>query len=272
MPPVNSTRLAVSSALGSLFVINEDTGLALRWHFARREWFVEDRYGLSVTDIDGEDYWVSLTGYPSVGLTTVYGDDLESNTAASYTVSSFDNGANTVTVSSITGIKVGQRITLVANQDPRERQAITVSSISSATITTSEDLDLTVTGPDSSGATVTFVYTGYVGVGEWGTMLDTGQFINKGALEHVDLGITSGTKWYAMFDAAAFAKDPTDRSGFDASESFPTLVDDGLGGGQSARWGLNNRQRIQRLLFWSPVQSGAGLSELELTYTQGEPL
>jgi hypothetical protein len=270
LPPVDSARLAVSSALGSLFVINEVTGLTLRWHFARREWFVEDRAGLSVTDIGGADYWVSLSGYPSKGLTTLYGDDIELTTAASYTVTTFDNELNSFTVVSATGLKVGQRLTLVADQDPRKRQTVTITSIVTRTVYTSEGLALPGTGPDISGTTVTYAYKAYVGVGEWGTMLDTGQFINKGTLEYVDLGITSGTEWYAMFDAAAFAKDPADRSGFDASESFPTRVDDGLGGGQSARWGLNNRQRIQRLLFWTPVQSGAGLSELELKYTQGE--
>ena len=70
LPEPGAARLAVSSKLGSLFVINETTGLALRYHFARREWFVEDRYALSVTDIDGVDNWVSKSGYPAAGDTS----------------------------------------------------------------------------------------------------------------------------------------------------------------------------------------------------------
>jgi hypothetical protein len=99
-------------------------------------------------------------------------------------------------------------------------------------------------------------------------MLDTGQFKVTGAVCHVDVGITSGDRWYATFDAADFAGDPTDRSGLNAANSYPTRVADDAGTGVSSRWGLGNRQRIQRLLVWSPVPDGVGLSELELNYAE----
>jgi len=268
LPSPANARLSVSSALGSLFVIDESTGLALRWHFARREWFVEDRYALSTTDIAGVDYWVHLTGYPSKGDTTVYGDDLNASTSATYTVSSMNNGADTVTVSSATGLKLGQRLTVVATEDPRIRQTVTIASMSGAVLTVTEDLDLPATSSNNlAGSTVTLTYKAYVGVGYWGTMLDTGQFLNSGVLHHVEMGLTSGERWYAMSEGADFARDPSDRSGFDAPESHPTHLVDADGAGASSRWGLTSRQRVQRLLVWSLEQGAVGLSECELAYS-----
>jgi hypothetical protein len=273
LPPTINARLSVSSSLGSLYVINEGTGLVLRWHFARREWFVEDRNALSTTDINGTDYWVHKSGYPAVGSTRVYADDVTLNTETSYAVVSYDNAANTFTVADSTGIDVGQRIALVANEDPRVRAVVTVTSVSEGVVAVSENLALSTSGDVPSGepgqsTSVTYNYTAYVGIGYWGTMLDTGQFKVTGAVCHVDVGITSGDRWYATFDAADFAGDPTDRSGLNAANSYPTRVADDAGTGVSSRWGLGNRQRIQRLLVWSPVPDGVGLSELELNYAE----
>jgi len=273
LPDPENCRLSVSSTLSSLFVIDESTGLAIRYHFARREWFVEDRYALSTTDIDGVDYWVNLGGFPSKGVSTVYQDDVETNTtAAPYVVSSFNNGANTFVVSSATGLKVDQRLTLVADRsggdtiDARERQTVTISAISGTTITVNEDLDLNGTVTED-GASLSVLYNAYVGVGYWGTMLDTGQFNVKGSVDHVDLGISSGDRWYAAAEAADFAKDPSDRTGFDAGESKPAHLVNDSNVGESFRWGIAGRQRLQRLLIWSPMGDGSGLTEAELNYT-----
>jgi len=246
----------------------------LRWHFARREWFVEDRYALSTTDIDGESYWIHLSGYPSKVTDGVYSDDVESDTATSYAVSSFDTGAETITLSSVTGLKLGQRFTVTASEDPRVRETHVIAAINAGTntITVSGNLTLPASGEIPSGTpgettTVSYTYTLYPGIGYWGTMLDTGQFINKGVLHHVDMGVSAGDRWYAMSYGADFAGNPGDRSGFGADESYPTrIVDDG-GSGVSARWGLTARQRIQRILVWNPVPTNAGLSELELNYS-----
>ena len=276
LPEPGAARLAVSSKLGSLFVINETTGLALRYHFARREWFVEDRYALSVTDIDGVDNWVSKSGYPAAGDTSVYGDDIDSDTGVYYTLSGFNPATKAFTVNpgNTTGLSVGQRVTVVANEDPRKRGVFTIASIpSSFNLLVNEAISLPTTGTDLSDGdgTVTYTYRLYPGIGEWGTMLDTGQFVSRGSVDHVDVGVTNGDRWYASVAAADFAGDPTDRSGFDADESYPALVDPDLGGSKSCRWGVGNSQRIQRLLFWNPVPSAVGLSELELTYTpEGE--
>jgi hypothetical protein len=268
LPNPAEARLSVSSSLSSLFVINEATGLALRWHFARREWFVEDRYALSTTDIDGDAHWIHVSGYPSKANDTVYADDVELDTPTSLVVASYSNAANTLTFGAVTGLKVGQHITVVADQDPRYRQTVTIASISGLVVTVTEDLDLAVTSPGGVGdTTITLTYNARVGIGYWGTMLDTGQFINEGLLHHTDLGITAGDRWYGMSVGADFAGDPDDRSRFDAAESFPTRFDDGSGTGQAARWGLTARQRIQRLLFWSFEPTSVGLSELELNYT-----
>ena len=270
LPPTDKTRLSVSSSLGSLFVINEETGLTLRWHFARREWFVEDRYALGTTDIAGVDNWVNLSGYPSAGDSTIYADDVETDSPLSLAVITWDNAGDYVTVSATTGIKVGQRITVACNEDARIRYTLHVSSFTSTRITFSGDLDLPTTSTNNlNGTSVTLTYTLYPGIGYWGTMLDTGQFINTGMLQHVDIGITSGDGWQATTAGADFARDPSDLSVFDAPESFPTAVlGHGAGaGGASARWGLTQRQKVQRLLIWTYEPEAVGLSELELNYT-----
>ena len=261
-----------ASALGSLYVINEETGLTLRWHFARREWFVEDRAALSTTDIAGADYWVHLTGYPSKGDTATYADDVESDTLASYTVDGWN--ANLLQVADTTGLQIGQRITVAADQDPRIRHTRTIAALTATVITLDTALDPvlpTATDNTASGETITgLTYSIYPGVGYWGTMLDTGQFSNTGVLHHVDVGLASGSGWWAMSQASDFAGVPTDRSGFDAPESQPTHVVDSGGVGTSARWGLTARQRIQRLLVWSYEPSAIGLSEFELNYSDNE--
>jgi len=279
LPPTDNARLSISSVLASLFVIDErtetgtgdDTGLCLRFHFPSKEWFVEDRAAMSLTDIDGVDTWVHKSGWASQGSTN-FGDDVESDTPTSVSVSSFNNATNTFVVSSTTGLKVGQRITLVgdrgdgsttAKPDARVRQTITIQSINSVTttITTSEDLDL-----DVSTGGLNYLYTAYPGIGYWGTMLDTGQFNFQGTLENIDVGIVSGDNWWSAFDSADFARKPTDRTGFDNAESFPTHIVDSVGSGTAGRWGLTNRQRIERIIIWANKPAAAELAEMELNY------
>ena len=110
-------------------------------------------------------------------------------------------------------------------------------------------------------------------VGYWGTMIDTGQFNLSGDLNYVDVGIERGDGWWAAFDSSDFAKDPANRTGFANSESQPiSIIDATTGDGNSARWGLANRQRLERILIYSTQptggdpESGVGLTELELSY------
>lgn len=268
LPDPDNTRLSVSSSLSSLFVIDEVSGLTLRWHFARREWFVEDRYALGTTDVDGTDNWVHVSGYTSKGGTQVYGDDIASNTPQTVDVTSWDNSADYLTVASTAGILSGMRVTVAANQDARIRETHEVDYVTATRIYVKGDLAL---ASDSSntldGETVSLTYTVHPGVGYWGMMLDTGQFMNSGVVKHVDIGVTDGDRWNAMSAGADFAGDPSDRSAFDAPESSPTPVSDGGGSGVSSRYGLTERQRIQRFLIWSLEQRAVGLSELELNFT-----
>ena len=51
------------------------------------------------------------------------------------------------------------------------------------------------------------------------------------------------------------------------------VIAGGGGSGGSARWGLSNQQRFERILVWSPKPTngsgaGVGLTELELNYTE----
>ena len=294
LPDPASARLSVSSALNSLFVIDESTGIALRYHLTRQQWFVEDRNALSVTDIDGVDNWVHIPGYPSAGLSTVFQDDVESDTPQGsialllHSGERFNNTNNTFNIAfgDITGLKIGQRGTLIADggaaaaNNPHYRQAVTIKGATvigvnaGMKIEVEEDLNLTTSFTDLAGNSQTLIYSFYPGVGYWGTMIDTGQFNLSGDLSHVDVGIERGSGWWAAFDTSDFARDPTDRTGFATAESKPTnFVSDGSDPARySARWGLGNRQRLQRVLVYSPKPTdgsggAVGLTELELNYT-----
>ena len=272
LPATTNARLSVSSKLASLFVIDESTGLCLRFHFPSQEWSVEDRYAMSVTDVDGVDTWVQVSGWPAQGDTSVYADDVESDTPTSVVVSSYDNAANTFVVASATGLKVGQRLTLIgdrgdgsttAKPDARIRQTITITAIAGTTISTTS-LSLAV----STGG-LNYRYTAYPGIGYWGTMLDSGQFNFKGTLDSADIGILAGDNWWAAFDSADFPKKPTNRDAFTGvttTESFPTNIVNSAGNGTAGRWGLTNRQRIQRILVWANKPVASELSEVELNY------
>lgn len=275
LPKPDYARLSVSSTLGSLLVIDEETGLVLRFHFARRQWYVEDRNALSCTDVDGVDNWVHLSGYPSQGTAGCYQDDVGPSTpAGAVAVNSWNNAANTLTMSSVTGIAVGMRLTVVFDRqtgnlrlNPAIRQTVTVASIAGNIITTEEDLDIQTSWTALDGVTYSVRLNAYVGVGYWGTLIDTGSFKLKGDLKYVDVGVDQGDDWWASVESHDFAKDPADRTGVVGAETAPThLVDDG-GSGTSLRWGLNNNQRFNRVLVWSPTGSPVGLTELELNYT-----
>ena len=281
LPDPDSTRLSVSSTLSSLFVINESSGLCLRYHFAQRQWYVEDRYAYSVTDITGTDNWVHLSGYPAAGNTSAFQDDVESGTpaltdSAPLTVSSYNNGTDTLVIASdlTSTIKVGQRLLLTATaggssvkNSPLVRQVVTVVSVTYTSSSSIKVDSLSLDATDAGGET--YVYHAVPGVGEWGTMLDTGQFGLQGNLKHVDVGISAGDRWYISFDASDFAKHPTDRTGFDAAESLPTHLVDSDGDGASARWGANNTQRMERLIIWAPSAESHELTEVVANYTAG---
>ena len=266
LPDPDNARLSVSSALKSVFVIDESTGITLRYYLPLREWFVEDRYALSVTDIDGVDSWVHLSGYPAAGTAAHYSDDTDSDTATEYAVSSFVS--TTLVIADTTGISAGQRLTVAAEEDPRRRQTLTVQSVADGSVVVEETITLSTTGPDVDGNTITYTYLAHPGVGPWGTMIDTGPFVNSGFLDSGDIGVVLGDQWYAGVEGVDYYPSPTDLSGFlDNGASFPARVVDSGDAGASARWGINNRQRIQRVILWSPAAEAATLSEVHLNHT-----
>jgi len=265
LPDPDNARLSISGALSSLFVIDETTGIALRFYFPLKEWFVEDRYALSVTDIDGQDAWVHLSGYPALGTAGIYGDDVDADTAVTYLASSI-SGTNFVS-SSVVGLSVAQRGTLVAEQDPRQRQVVTITSIVGSTVNVEETLTVPLTWTSDEGVVTAYVYHFYVGVGEWGTMLDTGPFVGAGFLDHADIGVVVGDDWYAMLSSSDYYPDPSDRSAFDEAESAPTRIVSSANSGESARLGLRARQRIQRFLVWNPSAGSSKLSEVQVNQT-----
>jgi hypothetical protein len=181
--------------------------------------------------------------------------------------SSWNNAANTVTLASATGVEVGMRMTLVNDRqtgalrlNPAIRQTVTVASIAGNVVTVEEDLDIQTTWTDVHGDTHSVRLHAYLGVGYWGTMIDTGPFKLRGDLKYVDVGVDAGDDWWGAVQGSDYPADPANRSGFVDAESAPTS-------GVSTRLGVNNNQRYERVLFWSPVGQAVGLTELELSYT-----
>jgi hypothetical protein len=225
--------------------------------------------------VDGVDQWVHRSGYPSAGSASVYQDDVVADTPATKVVaSSWDNTANTVTLASVTGVEVGMRITLVNDRqtgalrlNPAIRQTVTVASIAGNVVTVEEDLDIQTTWTDVHGDTHSVRLHAYLGVGYWGTMIDTGPFKLRGDLKYVDVGVDAGDDWWGAVQGSDYPADPANRSGFVDAESAPTSIVDEGGSGVSTRLGVNNNQRYERVLFWSPVGQAVGLTELELSYT-----
>ena len=200
---------------------------------------------------------------------------MESGTPTTFSVASYVNGANgTITFTALGAgeLKIGQRLTLTATaatriteapNDPLVNDTVVINKVDEGAKTVTVDiLALTV---NASGS-LPYKYDAIPGVGEWGTMIDTGQFNLKGVLAHVDVGISAGGRWYIVSDPRDFARHPTDRSGFSSSESAPTHLVDAGGSFASARWGTNNAQRIERLLLWAPSGSQSELTEVEVNY------
>jgi len=114
LPTHSNVRLACSSTLQSLFIIDENTGDVLRVFLPTGETSIEKRDAIAITDnSSGEDVWVNTGGSYSKGSSSVYGDDVDSDTTSHSAGTLSTSNSRFDCSSSITGINLGMRVGIV---------------------------------------------------------------------------------------------------------------------------------------------------------------
>ena len=272
LPEPANARISISGGLASLFLIDDSTGLALRYHFPNKSWTVEDRDATSVTDIDGTDNWVTRGGYVCQGNKAVYGDDitagLDSFYACKITGTNVDWANKKIVFSTAEkrgalSALIGSKVLIVDNASPSKRVTGRIASFTDSGVN-----DYYTITADDATAWATFYAHGSAagsdfdpylvpGVGYWGTMVDTGQFSVSGRVEKVHTGIIDGSFWVTSAVHADYAKKPDDRTA-----EVPVKV-----GTSSTTFGVNSDQRVDRLLVYHLTNEEAEVSELELELT-----
>lgn len=272
LPEPANARISISGGLASLFLIDDSTGLALRYHFPNKSWTVEDRDATSVTDIDGTDNWVTRGGYVCQGNKAVYGDDitagLDSFYACKITGTNVDWANKKIVFSTAEkrgalSALIGSKVLIVDNASPSKRVTGRIASFTDSgvndyyTITADDDTAWATFYAHGSAAGSDFDPYLVPGVGYWGTMVDTGQFSIPGRVEKVHTGIIDGSFWVTSAVHADYAKKPDDRTA-----EVPVKV-----GTSSTTFGVNSDQRVDRLLVYHLTNEEAEVSELELELT-----
>tara|TARA_R100001082_G_scaffold111260_1_gene94519 strand:- start:284 stop:5743 length:5460 start_codon:yes stop_codon:yes gene_type:complete len=183
LPTHSNVRLACSTNLQSLFIIDENTGDVLRLFIPTGEVTVEKRYALAVGDSStGTDQWVNVSGSYSTGNTSVYGDDVQTDTPAS----------NTGTISGAVFTTDGNLETKV-HKDMRIGIVDSAGSTQDTTISAFNSTTITVAAHDSiadGAATI------YFGASSDGMIVDSG-YIDTGAessmINETQISIQSGS-------------------------------------------------------------------------------
>jgi len=161
LPTHSNVRLACSTNLQSVFIIDENTGDTLRMFIPTGEVTVEKRYALAVGDSgDGTDQWVNLNGSYSTGNTTVYGDDVQTDTPSSNT-GTISGAVFTTDGNLSTKVHVGMRIGIV-------------DSAGSTQDTTITDVDATTIDVAAHDAIADGAATLYFGASSDGMIVDSG--------------------------------------------------------------------------------------------------
>lgn len=198
LPTHDNVRLACSSELQSIFIIDENTGDALRVFTPTGEVTVEKRYAIGVGDSGaGVDQWVNVGGSYSSGNTAVYGDDVRSTSTPASDVGTLNGSVFTTTPDMSANIHTGMRVGIV------DSAGVTLDT----TITTIAGADVTlasVSGLTGGGAAATI----YFGASADGMLIDTG-YIDSGndnsMAAESQISIQSGTGVEVGFAASPMA-------------------------------------------------------------------
>lgn len=246
LPDPANARLSCSSDLASLFLIDESTGVALRFHFPTQRWSIEERDAAACGDLAaGQTAWVTTVGAYALSSTTIYGDDVNAGTLTEKggTVSS-----NTVTVVSGTmDVPVGTRCT-VTQSDGTSVEARIVSLSGTPSAIVFDDL----TGVLGS-VMIRF------GAGSTGMLIDSG-LIDTGEKDHraansVPIHLLEGGNWEYGRYAANLPGAPADREAL--SYTGLALTDEDMGDGSLLG-------RFQRVCLRNRTPEAARINLLEV--------
>ena len=246
LPDPANARLSCSSNLASLFLIDESTGTALRYHFPTQKWSVEERDATACGDLDtGEDAWTTPVGAWAQGSTTVYGDDVNAGTPVEKagTVS-----VNTVTVLSGTvDAPLGTRCTVTQSDGVSVEARITAISGTPSAIVFDDLTGVigTVKIRFGAGSTGMLVDSG---------LLDTGQNDHRSAAS-VNIHLLQSDNWEYGRYASNQPGDPSDRSSVEYTAVDTT--DERLGDGSLLG-------RFQRVVLRNRVPEASRCTHLEV--------
>ena len=185
LPTHSNVRLACSTNLQSVFIIDENTGDTLRMFIPTGEVTVEKRYALAVGDSgDGTDQWVNVSGSYSTGNTSVYGDDVDTDTTVSSAGTLSTSNSRFDCSSTIAGVNVGLRVGIVDASGNTLDTTVTGVAGNNVTVASVSGL-----GTDSAG-------TIYFGASVEGMIVDSG-YIDTGAessmINETQISIQSGS-------------------------------------------------------------------------------
>jgi hypothetical protein len=227
LPSAANARLAISSALASLYVIDDSSGSALRFYFPTQTWSVENRDIVGLGDYNGETYFIHTGGQVSKSSATVYEDNFPGSTAlGGGTVASATTTQVTITGGNLsaTSFYPGYDENSDAYyQDYKGMLVISYNSSGGITTGTADwnsatAINLTGTFSNSAPAAGEEVY---LGIPEGGFGLDTGS-VSFGSLgggdavqsiiRGVGISASSGAEIDILHAAASKPDDPRDAS------------------------------------------------------------
>ena len=239
LPAAADTRLVFSAELGSLFVIDESTGVAERFSFRSGEWSREDRSMTSLGDTSGGYDVIHVHGSHSSSDATVYGDDVELTTPTSVA-----GTLATLTITmTTTGLTVGMRVAVRDSAGALADGLIASIGAGPATITLAS-----LSASLADGAV-----TVYPGAPAWGCGFDSGYMGHptEAFLDHLHCEATAGADWQHGVDGYEYPGDYLDES---------NLVWSTLGDGRS---GVGLRGKYLRVATRSIEPVDSRLSFLE---------
>lgn len=258
LPTAANGRLAISTDLASLLVIDESTGDTLRLHLPSNEWFIEDRYLAGMTDYAGVSYYVHKSGWVAYTDTTDPSDDCYSGQTKSFAPSG--GGASTFIIASadtnVADPNVngqywdynGQRVVLIKADGTLGEGEISHHTGSGPYTFT---LKAAWTGGLSAAAGDTVVF----GITSDGVLFDTGVYAladeqgGKVWLDAIEFGRESGT-WELATDGRNVPSNPVARTNLTTWRSFAT----------SESMGVGQQARFWRIAFRSLKPTAARLS------------
>lgn len=178
LPDPSVARLEFSESLSSLLLINESTGVVLRFSFKRGDWSVEDRDAVSMGELTSGYGLITRGGAYAESSESVYADDVDLVTPT--TLAGTKSGSG-ITFLAVGGLQIGQRHTIQGGSTYISARVVSVVGF----VVTYDSL----AGVSDGAVTV------YPGAPSEGLLVDTGdmrQAQDRGFMESVRASLTTG--------------------------------------------------------------------------------